>query len=82
MKKTRMTGDKREARQEMHLTRPPRMEGVVKEAMMQPKKKKKAAPKPKKKVAKTQASNTSAQRKQYQLKTPKPKRAAKRGKRR
>lgn len=33
-------GGKREVREEMHLTRPPRMEGKVKEAMMQPKKKK------------------------------------------
>ncbi len=35
-------GDKREIREETHLTRPPRMEGAVKEAMM------KAAKKPKK----------------------------------
>lgn len=28
--------DKREIREETQLTRPPRMEGVVKEAMMQP----------------------------------------------
>ena len=28
-------GDKREIRQETYLTRPPRMEGKVKEAMMQ-----------------------------------------------
>ncbi|MBI4079848.1 hypothetical protein HY414_01285 [Candidatus Kaiserbacteria bacterium] len=34
-------GDKREIREETHLTRPPRMEGKVKEAMMQPKRKRK-----------------------------------------
>lgn len=34
-------GDKQEIRQETRLTRPPRMEGKVKEAMMQPVRKKK-----------------------------------------
>jgi len=32
----RTKGDKREIREETHLTRPPRMEGKAKEAMMQP----------------------------------------------
>lgn len=31
-------GDKREARQEMRFTRPPRLEGVVKNAKLKPKK--------------------------------------------
>ncbi len=38
----RITDKKRILRQQTHLTRPPRMEGVVKEAMMQPVRKKKA----------------------------------------
>jgi len=42
MKRARQTkGDKMEVRREMHLTRPPRLEGKVKEAMMQPVRKKK-----------------------------------------
>lgn len=40
-------GDKREIREETRLTRPPRMEGKVKEAMMQPKRKRKKAEKKK-----------------------------------
>ncbi|MBI2610453.1 hypothetical protein HYW60_00740 [Candidatus Kaiserbacteria bacterium] len=32
-------GDKREIREVSHLTRPPRLEGKTKEAMMQPKRK-------------------------------------------
>ncbi len=37
-------GDKREIRQEMHLTRPPRLEGKAKNAAMYSRKKKKARP--------------------------------------
>ncbi|MBI4093420.1 hypothetical protein HY417_00495 [Candidatus Kaiserbacteria bacterium] len=36
-----LKGDKSEIRRETHLTRPPRLEGKVKEAMMQPRKKRK-----------------------------------------
>ena len=36
-------GDKREIRQRMHLTRPPRLEGKVKNAMMYSEKKEKHA---------------------------------------
>jgi len=41
MKSIPPKSDKREIRHAMHLTRPPRMEGKVKEAMMQPVRKKK-----------------------------------------
>ena len=41
MTKQDQRGKKRFLRQLDHLTRPPRMEGVVKEAMMQPVRKKK-----------------------------------------
>ena len=51
MKLTLLKGDKREIRQEMHLTRPPRMEGKVKEAMMQPVRKKRKAGRKKKRSA-------------------------------
>lgn len=43
MRQRKPKGDKREIRQETRLTRPPRMEGKVKEAMMQPKRKKRQA---------------------------------------
>ncbi len=67
--------NKREMRQSMHLTRPPRMEGVVKNAKMQTKKKPKKAPtlKQKKGETKVQSEHRDAQRKDYQLRTPKPK---------
>lgn len=61
-------GDKREVRQETHLTRPPRLEGVVKEAMMQPTRKRKArhAPKPEQKK---QRWKNAEKRRNYQLKS-------------
>lgn len=61
-------GDKKDIRQEMHLTRAPRMEGAVKEAMMQPvRKKRRAAAKtaPKRKPQ----GYTDGERKDYQLKS-------------
>ncbi len=70
MKNNRPTrGDKREVREETHMTRPPRMEGKVKEANMKTKKKK-----PRVKVAKKVSSKqgiTDAQRKAYHLKSAK-----------
>ena len=67
MKNRRPTkGDKREIRQETHLTRPPRMEGKVKEAMMQPRRKKKriAVKAP---LARKARGYTEEERKDYQL---------------
>jgi len=61
-------GDKREARQEMHLTRPPRLEGKTKEAKMQPKRKKKAPKAPKRAVRKPQGKSTR-EIKNYQLRS-------------
>ena len=61
-------GDKREVREELHLTRPPRLEGKVKNAMMNPKKKKKQTPH-KKMVSKKQRGYSEGQRKDYQLKS-------------
>ena len=60
---------KRELRREMYLTRPPRMEGKVKEAMMQPvRKAKKAIPRVKRASGKPQGYN-DRQRKDYQLRS-------------
>ena len=81
MKGRRTKADKRDVRRDMHLTRPPRLEGVVKEAKMQPKrKKKKIAPKEQGSAVtgKGQDSRTHEERKQYHLKSPKPKRARRR----
>ena len=75
MKNKPTKGDKREIRQEMHMTRPPRMEGAVKEARMKDTKKKPVAKPKKKAVAKTQSTHTEAERKGYHLKTPKQKHA-------
>ena len=61
-------GDKREIRQETHLTRPPRLEGQVKNAMMNPEKKKKQVAQ-KKAVSKKQRGYSEGQRKDYQLKS-------------
>lgn len=61
-------GDKKEVRQEMHLTRPPRLEGVVKERMMQPKRKKKRTKRARITPKKAQGSGAQ-ERKDYQLKS-------------
>lgn len=53
---------------EMHLTRPPRLEGVVKEAMMQPKRKPKAR-KPVRRETRKPQSMSVRQRRQYHLKS-------------
>src|SRR3989344_6848807 len=68
MKPKPTKGDKREIRQETRLTRPPRMEGKVKEAMMQP------VRKPKKTGKKARRSHekqglTAQERKNYQLRS-------------
>lgn len=71
MKKTQnkgLKGDKREVRQEMHLTRPPRLEGKVKNAMMNPVRKKKAAKKAPAGSRKAMGLS-AAQGKAYQLPT-------------
>jgi len=39
MRRLRLKGSTKEIREETHLTRPPRLEGVVKEAKMLPKRK-------------------------------------------
>ena len=61
-------GDKKEARQEMHLTRPPRLEGKAKNAMMNPVRKKKVAKKVKASIRKA-TGLSGAQIKAYQLPT-------------
>lgn len=61
-------GDKREVRQETRLTRPPRMESKVKEAMMQPVRKPKTARKTAGAAKKAQGYSET-QRKDYQLKS-------------
>lgn len=68
--------DKKEIREETHLTRPPRLEGKVNKASMRQKKKpKQELPVPhEKSPVKSQESHTRLQRKEYHLKSPKPKR--------
>jgi hypothetical protein len=66
--KQRPKGDKRQIRQEMRLTRPPRMEGKAKEAMMQPKRKTKASRKAAESPHKKQGY-TESERKRYQLRS-------------
>ncbi|HEY4527186.1 MAG TPA: hypothetical protein VJK53_05090 [Candidatus Paceibacterota bacterium] len=61
-------GDKREVRQETHLTRPPRMEGKVKEAMMRPVRKQKKA-RTTQSAPSTKRSYSKRQRKDYQLRS-------------
>ncbi|OGG56934.1 hypothetical protein A3D71_02500 [Candidatus Kaiserbacteria bacterium RIFCSPHIGHO2_02_FULL_55_20] len=68
MKLQTTKSDKRSIRRAMHLTRPPRMEGRVKEAMMQPVRKKKAAVK-RTGVPKKIQGYTEKQRKDYHLKS-------------
>ncbi len=68
MKSRLPKGDTQEIRQETRLTRPPRMEGRVKEAMMQPKRKPKAARKTAG-IAKKAQGYSERQRKDYQLKS-------------
>ncbi len=68
MRQRKTKGDKREVREEMHLTRPPRLEGVVKNAKSKPKKK----PKKVKVVrarAKKEQGLSEHERKQYHLKS-------------
>ncbi len=62
--------DKQSIRRRTHLTRPPRMEGRVKEAMMQPIRKTKRAAAPAAAKRKPQGY-TAKQRKDYQLKSGK-----------
>lgn len=61
-------GDKREVRQEMAPTYPPRLEGKVKNVGIKPKKKKKRIRKPIAKLRKPQ-SYSAEQRKNYHLKS-------------
>ncbi len=63
-------GDKKEVREEMRLTRPPRLEGVVKNAKLKPKKKPKR-PKPKKRISGKPQSYSAKERKAYHLKSKK-----------
>jgi len=61
-------GDKKEIREETRLTRPPRMEGKVKEAMMQPVRKPKKVGE--KKIApRARKGYSDRQRKDYQLRS-------------
>ena len=59
---------KREFRKDLKLTRPPRLEGKVKNAMMDPVRKKKAVSK-KTVAARKPQGYSDAQRKNYQLKS-------------
>lgn len=68
MRRAETKGDKDEVRQETHLTRPPRLEGKVKNAKMNPVKKKKRADS-KKSAPKKQRDLSEKQRKEYQLKS-------------
>lgn len=69
--RTRPTkGDKKEARQEMRLTRPPRLEGVVKNAKLKPKRKLRRQ-RPKKQRPHKPQSYSARERKAYQLKSKK-----------
>src|SRR3989344_657133 len=68
MKPKPTKGDKREIRQETRLTRPPRMEGKVKEAMMQPIRKPKKVGK-KKIASRARRGYSDRQRKDYQLRS-------------
>lgn len=68
MKPKATKGDKREIRQETQLTRPPRMEGKVKEAMMQPVRKQKKRTTKSRRAGKTKGY-TAKQRKDYQLRS-------------
>ncbi len=61
-------GDKREVRQETHLTRPPRLEGKVKNVMMNPVRKKKQVVRTKA-VPKKQRGYSERERKDYQIKS-------------
>lgn len=60
-------GDKREIRQETHLTRPPRLEGVAKERV-QPKRKPKTK-KPARRALRKARSYSAQQVKEYQLRS-------------
>lgn len=68
MKLRTTKNDKQSIRRTTHLTRPPRMEGCVKEAMMQPVRKPKTASKQAGVPGKKQ-NYTDKQRKDYQLKS-------------
>ncbi len=71
MKAQRPTkGDKKEMQQNMHLTRPPRLEGVVKNAKLEPKKKPKR-PRPTKEVSRKPQDYSASERKDYHLKSKK-----------
>jgi hypothetical protein len=59
---------KKELQQTLHLTRPPRLEGAVKNAMTNPVRKKKAA-RTKARTPEKMQGYTASQRKDYQLKS-------------
>ncbi|HEY4487755.1 MAG TPA: hypothetical protein VI483_03265 [Candidatus Paceibacterota bacterium] len=61
-------GNKKEIREETRLTRPPRMEGKVKEAMMQPVRKPKKMRK-KESISPKKKGYSERQRKDYQLRS-------------
>ena len=70
MKNLKQMDKKKFMRETTHLTRPPRMEGVVKEGMMQPARKRKLS------TSSTSVPNkrsvyTEKQRKEYQLRSKK-----------
>lgn len=68
MKVAPTKGDKREIREKTHLTRPPRLESVVREAKMLPVPKKRRAGK-KPSAARKPRGITEQQRKDYQLRS-------------
>jgi len=68
MRHLRTKSDTSEMRTEMHLTRPPRLEGKVKNAKQKPKKKPKHV-KPKQPKARKSQTYSAKERKDYQLRS-------------